>query len=134
MIATGGKLATKAKPDGGTGTEGHDLILDEDHLGRMTLGDRLLEREVLEIFVRQNVLMLGRIADAGPARLAEVAHTLLGSARGIGAWRVAQAAERLERTSGGDCEESLNRAIADLEAASLEAGAFIVARLGAMAS
>jgi HPt (histidine-containing phosphotransfer) domain-containing protein len=133
MIATGGKLATKPKPDGGTGTEGHDLILDEDHLGRMTLGDRLLEREVLEIFVRQNVLMLGRIADAGPARLAEVAHTLLGSARGIGAWRVAQAAERLERTSGGDCEESLNRAIADLEAASLEAGAFIVARLGAMA-
>jgi HPt (histidine-containing phosphotransfer) domain-containing protein len=133
MIATGGKLATKAKPDGGTGTEGHDLILDEDHLGRMTLGDRLLEREVLEIFVRQNVLMLGRIADAGPARLAEVAHTLLGSARGIGAWRVAQAAERLERTSGEDCEESLNRAIADLEAASLEAGAFIATRLGAMA-
>jgi HPt (histidine-containing phosphotransfer) domain-containing protein len=139
MIA-GGKLATKAKPDGGTGSEGHDLILDEDrlildedHLVRMTLGDRMLEREALAIFVRQNALMLGRIADAGPARVAEMAHTLLGSARGIGAWRVAQAAERLERASGGPSEESLSRAIADLEAASLEASAFIAARLGNMA-
>ena len=28
-------------------------VLDEDHLRRMTLGDRGLEREVLAIFVRQ---------------------------------------------------------------------------------
>ncbi len=136
MSAAGSKLATNADADGRSGIEERDLILDEDHLVRMTLGDRALEREVLEIFVRQNALMLGRIADAGPARLVEAAHTLLGSARGIGAWRVAQAAERLERAGEEADEEGSNRAlatlIADLEAASLEAGAAIVARLGDM--
>lgn len=132
MTAAGGKLARKTEPADGAGGEGRHLILDVDHLARMTLGDRALEREVLEIFVRQNAMMLGRIADAAPARLAEAAHTLSGSARGIGAWRVAQAAERLERTSGEACEEALNRAIADLEAASLEVSAAIAARLGEM--
>lgn len=34
--------------------------IDENHLGRMTLGDRQLEREVLEIFVRQSALMFDR--------------------------------------------------------------------------
>lgn len=133
MTTAGGKLATKAVADNGAGVEGLDIILDEDHLTRMTLGDRALEREVLQIFVRQNALMLGRIADAGPARLAEAAHTLSGSARGIGAWRVAQAAERLERASGEACEAGLSRALADLETASLEASAAIAARLGDMA-
>ena len=42
-------------------------ILDEEHLARMTLGDRRLEREVLEIFVRQSAntldLILGCIAE-----------------------------------------------------------------------
>ena len=70
-------------------------IIDERHLGRMTLGDRSLEREVLEIFARQTVLMLERIEGTNPALAAAAAHTLKGSARGIGAWRVAQAAERL---------------------------------------
>ena len=132
MTAAGGKLARKAEPAGGAGGEGRQLVLDVDHLARMTLGDRALEREVLEIFVRQNAMMLARIADAGPARLAEAAHTLSGSARGIGAWRVAQAAEGLEQTSGEACEEALNQAIADLEAASLEVSAAIAARLGEM--
>jgi HPt (histidine-containing phosphotransfer) domain-containing protein len=70
--------------------------IDQVHLERMTLGDRSLEREVLEIFARQTAMTLERIAGAGPARTAAAAHTLKGSARGIGAWRVAQAAERLE--------------------------------------
>ena len=52
--------------------------LDEDHLGRMTLGDRRLEHEVLEIFARQNGLILERIAGAKPgpvaAALREVFH------------------------------------------------------------
>jgi len=134
MTVARGKLAARPELSAGAGVEeGRDLILDEDHLVRMTLGDRALEREVLEIFVRQNTLMLGRIADAGPARLAEAAHTLSGSARGIGAWRMAQAAERLERASGEVGEQSLLGAIADLEVASHEAGAAIAARLASIA-
>jgi HPt (histidine-containing phosphotransfer) domain-containing protein len=106
-------------------------VIDEDHLGRMTLGDRSLEREVLEIFVRQTTIMLGRIAGAHPALAAAAAHTLKGSARGIGAWRVAQAAERLEDAAGTDSGTAdVAGAIAELEAATLEASAAIGARLG----
>jgi len=104
--------------------------IDEDHLKRMTLGDRSLEREVLEIFARQAALMLRRIAGAEPALAAAAAHTLKGSARGIGAWRVALAAERLEKAADGAGVEALTAAIAELEAASVEARAAIRARLG----
>ncbi len=114
-------------PDGEQGP----TIIDEDHLGRMTLGDRSLEREVLEIFSHQAALMLRRIAGAEPAVAAAAAHTLKGSARGIGAWRVARAAERLEQAAAdASGDEDMNAAIAELEAASVEARAAIGARLG----
>src|SRR5208282_4432655 len=96
--------------------------IDEIHLGRMTLGDRRLEREVLEIFVRQTAILLDRIVGAEPALAAAAAHTLLGSARGIGVWRVARAAERLEHVAGeGDDKAIMDEAIAELKTASLEA-------------
>ncbi len=114
----------------GPGREQKPMTIDEDHLGRMTLGDRSLEREVLEIFARQTTLTLERIAGAAPARAAAAAHTLKGSARGIGAWRVAQAAERLEHAAAGEGGVSaMSAAIAELEAASCEARAAIGARL-----
>lgn len=104
--------------------------IDENHLGRMTLGDRRLEREVLELFVRQTTIMLDRIAGAEPALAAAAAHTLKGSARGIGAWRVARAAELLEQAAGVDgSEDDMDEAIAELKAASLEASAAIGVRL-----
>jgi HPt (histidine-containing phosphotransfer) domain-containing protein len=104
-------------------------IIDEQHLGRMTLGDRSLEREVLEIFARQMVLMLKRITGAEPSLAAAAAHTLNGSARGIGAWRMARAAERLERAAADRRDnEAINAAIAELETASLEVRAAIGAR------
>jgi HPt (histidine-containing phosphotransfer) domain-containing protein len=105
-------------------------VIDDDHLGRMTLGDRRLEREVLEIFVRQTTIMLGRIEGAEPALAAAAAHTLTGSARGIGAWRVARAAEVLEHAaSGNGSEDDVDEAVAELRAASLEASAAIGNRL-----
>jgi HPt (histidine-containing phosphotransfer) domain-containing protein len=105
-------------------------VIDEDHLARMTLGDRGLEREVLEIFARQAMLMLQRIMGAKPPLAAAAAHTLKGSARGIGAWRVAEAAERLEHAvAAADSEDAVNAAIAELEAASAEARAAIGTRL-----
>lgn len=95
--------------------------IDHVHLERMTLGDRSLEREVLEIFVRQTALTFQRIAGATPARTAAAAHTLKGSARGIGAWRVAEAAERLEQAATGIADAAaMLAAIAELEAASVE--------------
>ncbi len=56
------------------------------------------------------------------------AHSLNGSARGIGAWRVAQAAEKLERAVEGG-ERDLDAAVSELRAATIEAGAAIGARL-----
>lgn len=116
------------------GNDGKPSAIDEDHLARMTLGDRRLEREVLEIFVRQTTIMLNRIMGAEPALAAAAAHTLKGSARGIGAWRVARAAEHLENAANADDNaagggDDLVEAIEELKAASLEASAAIGARL-----
>src|SRR5437016_9952482 len=73
-----------------------DRPIDLVHLARMTLGDRSLEREVLQLFDRQAVLLVARMRAAEPCSVAAVAHTLKGSARGVGAWRVAGAAEAVE--------------------------------------
>jgi len=112
-------------------TAGDPAVIDEDHLARMTLGDRGLEREVLEIFVRQTVIMLERIAKADPALAAAAAHTLSGSASGIGASRVAQAAERLEHAARAKASVAeFDGAVEALKAATVEASAAIAARLG----
>jgi len=71
--------------------------IDTAHLSRMTLGDHALEIQVLELFDRQADLLMGRMREVAPAGVATLAHTLTGSARGIGAWRVADASEALER-------------------------------------
>lgn len=69
--------------------------LDLDHLARMTLGNAELEREVLALFSEQSRRLVSTIA-ALPADASSLAHTLKGSARGIGAFAVAEAAARLE--------------------------------------
>jgi len=113
------------------GSDRRRAVIDEDHLGRMTLGDRRLERDVLEIFVRQTAIMLGRITGAEPALAAAAAHTLTGSARGIGAWRVARAAEQLESVASGKSgAAALDEAVEELKSATMEASAAIAARLG----
>jgi len=112
------------------GSDRRRAVIDEDHLGRMTLGDRRLERDVLEIFVRQTAIMLGRITGAEPALAAAAAHTLTGSARGIGAWRVARAAEQLECVASGKSgAAAFDEAVEELKSATMEASAAIAARL-----
>ncbi len=75
--------------------------IDCDHLRYMTLGDRSLEQEVLRLFDRQAELLVTRMRGADIEPLAALAHVLKGSARGIGSFAVAEAAERLERCSDG---------------------------------
>lgn len=69
--------------------------LDLKHLSRMTLGEQSLEREVLAMFAAQAKDITGRLAVA-PANAAELAHTLKGSARSVGAFRLADALEAYE--------------------------------------
>ena len=72
-----------------------DSPLDLDHLSRMTLGDAELEQEVLAMFAEQAVRLMAAMAGL-PADAGALAHKLKGSARGIGAFAVADAAESLE--------------------------------------
>jgi HPt (histidine-containing phosphotransfer) domain-containing protein len=72
-----------------------DAPIDMAHLGRMTLGDTAVEREVLAMFAAQACDLADRLA-VMPADAAALVHTLKGSARAIGAFRVADAAVDLE--------------------------------------
>jgi HPt (histidine-containing phosphotransfer) domain-containing protein len=98
-----------------------DRPIDLVHLARTTLGDRSLEREVLQLFDRQSALLIARLRNAGPDGVAMIAHTMKGSARGIGAWRVARAAEAVELAGGTETGAALER----LAAATDEARAVI---------
>jgi HPt (histidine-containing phosphotransfer) domain-containing protein len=103
-----------------------DGPIDIEHLKRMTLGDAGLQREVLAMFAAQ----AGRLTDALaalPADAAEIAHTLKGSARGIGAFRVADATEALETAMRDGSEPS--KAIAALTHAVAQTRAAIDAML-----
>jgi HPt (histidine-containing phosphotransfer) domain-containing protein len=113
----------------GTGSDSQPDVIDGEHLGRMTLGDRGLERELLQIFVRQSAAVLDRMTTHDPAAIAIAAHTMVGSARGIGAWRVARAAEQLECVADKGNEKDLDTAITALKSASSEVHAAIEARL-----
>ena len=103
--------------------------IDLVHLSRMTLGDRGLEREVLALFDRQATVLVSRMRSAPPGSVTAVAHTLKGSARGVGAWRVAAAAEAVEVAASGDGD--LSAAITRLAAVAEEARAVIAELLRA---
>jgi len=105
-------------------------VLDRNHLARMTFGDRSLEREVLQLFDRQSELLLERIRTSEPAAIATLAHTLKGSAVGIGAKRVASAAAEVEATAQAKPGE-MSRAIDELAQAVEEARAEISALIRA---
>jgi HPt (histidine-containing phosphotransfer) domain-containing protein len=76
--------------------------IDCQHLARMTLGDASLEREVLGLFAAQASSLMANL-QALPSDAAALAHTLKGSARAIGAFGVAEAADQLEQAlRGGD--------------------------------
>ena len=88
-----------------------DGPIDIEHLGRMTLGDAGLEREVLAMFSAQSAGLLNTLATR-PKDAGALAHTLKGSARAIGAFAVAEAAERLEAVLAENGDPSA--ALADL--------------------
>jgi HPt (histidine-containing phosphotransfer) domain-containing protein len=103
--------------------------IDTAHLKRMTLGERSLEIEVLQLFDRQAGMLLARMNDAPPETIMVFAHTLKGSARGIGAWAVAAAAEAVEGATDGTGPESLADALARLAGSIREAQAAIARHL-----
>jgi len=94
--------------------------IDRAHLAHVTFNDRRLEREVLQLFDRQAVLLMARIRTSTPSAVAGLAHTLKGSAVGIGAWHVARAAEAAENastTGAAACDLAIRELVAAVDEA-----------------
>ena len=97
--------------------------IDRAHLARTTFGDRALEREVLQLFDRQAELLLARMRSGNPQALAALAHTLRGSASGIGAGNVARAAQAVEHAGPAERDTAMTMlaaTIVETRAASAE--------------
>ncbi len=90
--------------------------IDRAHLSRVTYGDQGLERELLTLFDRQATLLLARMRDSEAVAFAALAHTLKGSALGIGAGEVAEAAAAAEKVAAASPAKR-SAAIARLSAA-----------------
>jgi HPt (histidine-containing phosphotransfer) domain-containing protein len=100
--------------------------VDLVHLSRYTLGERDLEREVLELFCSQSFRYLDQLRQSPSDQdWKDLIHTLKGSARAIGAWRVAEAAERAEPLSGESLANSRAARIEEIDTSLREADAYI---------
>jgi len=96
--------------------------VDLVHLSSMTLGDRTLELEVLGMFVRQSSSTMSKLADmTDPAACHETVHTLKGSARSVGAHKVAFVCEGVE----AECQAGSVPSMAALSQAVDEANGYI---------
>ncbi|XSG82835.1 MAG: Hpt domain-containing protein [Methyloligella sp. ZOD6] len=109
----GEKLSTEARKT---------AAIDRVHLERYTLGDPDLEQELLSLFADQSGVYMERLREAKTsAAWRDAAHSLKGSAKAVGAFLVAAAAEAAE-TAAADCTfEERKRLRATLEARLAEA-------------
>ncbi|MDD9909786.1 MAG: Hpt domain-containing protein [Ahrensia sp.] len=81
--------------------------VDLVHLSKQSLGDRALETEILRLFLSQSMLYLDRLERSGSVSERKLAaHTIVGSARGIGAWHVADCAAK--HSDGKDPQADLS--------------------------
>ncbi len=92
-------IAARPEPSGHETPSGHESSderyvcsrpVDLVHLARYTLGNKVLEREILDLFVGQSRVTLARLEAATTDKeWRDEAHALLGSAKAVGAKRVA---------------------------------------------
>ena len=100
--------------------------IDLVHLSRYTLGERELEREVLELFCSQSLLYIERLRYAKSDQdWKEAAHSLVDSARMIGAWHASEAAERAEALSGDAFDRLRDMRLTEIESSVREAEDYI---------
>lgn len=90
-------VAGSYKMRGSNQTE-DDPAIDLVHLRRFTMGNAGVEAEVLQLFLQQVPRSLDDLRAAADAWAWKVAaHTLKGSARAVGAWKLAEHAESAEK-------------------------------------
>lgn len=103
-----------------------DCPVDHAHLARYTFGNKALELEVLQLFADQAPEYLSQLRAATSEKAwRDAAHTIKGSARAVGAMRVADKAERAEALRASPDAVARARAVAALDEALAEARAHI---------
>src|SRR5258706_5443866 len=103
--------------------------IDPPHLRRYTLGDELLEREILELFAEHAATTLVQLeAAADDAARQQGAHALKGSELAVGAWSISGLAETAEGLAAST--KATAAVLGKLALAIAEARGFIVARAG----
>ncbi|MEM8686647.1 MAG: Hpt domain-containing protein [Pseudomonadota bacterium] len=96
--------------------------IDMEHLLHYTMGDKALAREVLGLFSTQGRIYLEQLDQTrDPKQRKASAHTLKGSARGVGAHHVAELAEVLEALSATPDDAEWTGALEALKSAFDEA-------------
>lgn len=90
------KIAFEAPETGHHPRPSGDRPIDLVHLARQTGGDKCLETEVLALFARQVRKAVFDLPGLAREDRIKLAHTIVGSARSIGAFKIARLAEELE--------------------------------------
>jgi len=83
------------------------MSFDRAHFDHMTGGDAALQAEILDLFRGQAALWTEALASNDNWRSA--AHTIKGSARGIGFWTLADACAAAEQAAPADLGAALDR-------------------------
>lgn len=100
--------------------------IDRKHLARYTLGNAALEEEILGLFLEQLPKSIAALRSATTDRdWSMAAHTLKGSSRCVGAWRLARTGEQAERLGGITNRRACLEAVLRIEVAAEEARLFI---------
>lgn len=108
--------------------------IDLEHLARYTGGEKGLNGEILRLFDGQITSMVaelnGLLASRDTKRWREIAHTIKGAARGVGAFGMGEAAAKAEPVNPADSAEA-KAAIQKLEREAQTVRAFIRTYLAA---
>jgi HPt (histidine-containing phosphotransfer) domain-containing protein len=108
--------------------------IDLEHLARYTGGEKDLNGEILRLFDGQVTSMVaelnGLLASRDARRWREIAHTIKGAARGVGAFEMGEAAAEAEPLNPADNAEA-QAAIRKLEQQAETVRAFISSYLAA---
>ena len=108
--------------------------IDLDHLARYTGGEKELNGEILRLFDGQISSMVAELntllQDPNSKRWREIAHTIKGAARGVGAFEMGEAAAKAEPVDPANQPEA-KAAVAKLESEAETVRAFISSYLAA---
>jgi len=110
----------------------HQMAVDFDHLKKYTAGDSQVEEEILSVFMQQAEIWVRMLNESQDDKgWLDAAHSLKGSARGVGAWSVAELCEHAESLASQSSPAERSMALGDLKAAVADVVRCIEVRLKA---